>query len=31
MTSNRLITLLRELTENQYTDSVLMMWLSNCH
>lgn len=30
MTSNRLITLLRELTENQYTDSVLMMWLSNC-
>ena len=30
MTSKRLITLLRELTENQYTDSVLMMWLSNC-
>lgn len=30
MTSNRLITLLRELTENQYTDNVLMMWLSNC-
>ena len=30
MTSNRLITLLRELTENQYTDSVLMMWISNC-
>ena len=30
MTSNRLITILRELTENQYTDSVLMMWLSNC-
>ena len=30
MTSNRIITLLRELTENQYTDSVLMMWLSNC-
>ena len=30
MTSNRLITLLRELTENQYTDRALMMWLSNC-
>lgn len=30
MTSNRLITLLRELTANQYTDNVLMMWLSNC-
>lgn len=30
MTSNRLITILRELTANQYTDNVLMMWLSNC-
>lgn len=30
MTSNRLITLLRELTANQYSDNVLLMWLSNC-
>lgn len=30
MTSNRLVTLLRELTANQYSDNVLLMWLSNC-
>lgn len=30
MTSNRLVTLLRELTANPFSDAVLLMWLSNC-